>query len=375
MKKNLPEISDMKKLNIKRTFHYIYTHSNCTKQSMAADLNLSLPTVSNCLSYLFSRDLIQYSGSADSTGGRKAQYITIHSHLKSAIGISVTLNHLRIIALDLSGNVIGLSIVKYTYTSITKLSELLSEQLETFINVKGIDRNTILGVNITLPALLSPDNKIIDFAPIFQLTNISFSELTKYIPYNSKVSNDASCGGFCELLSNPQSEDLIYLSLDRGVGGAIFFNRELFNGDHNYSAEFGHMCIHPGGKRCKCGKSGCLEAYCSTDVLSDGFDCSLDDFFREVSLHNEPYCDRLDEYLNHLAIAITNISVIFDKRIVIGGGLSCYAGFYSATLNQKVNDMVSIKKATGLFGFSKHGYNSSCTGAALHYITEFIETI
>lgn len=375
MKNQSVGITDTKKLNIRRVFHYIYTHDFCTKQNMANDLNLSLPTVTNCISYLLSQNLITYNGTATSTGGRKAQYIMINSGLKTAIGILVTIDHLRIVALDLKGNVLGLSIVKYTFISPTNLAEVLSEQLEQFINTKGIIRNSILGVNVCLPALLSSNDTIIDFAPNFQFDHVPSSDLIKYIPYNARVSNDARCGGFCELMNSPLNEDLIYLSIDRLVSGAIYFHRQPFLGDYNYSAKFGHMCIHPGGKECNCGKSGCFEAYCSTDVLCKHFDCTLDIFFKEVSCHNQPYCDMLDEYLTNLAIGISNINMIFDKKVVIGGGLSCYAGFYSAALTQKVDEMQSFQKSSALFSFSKHGYNSPCMGAALQYIMEFIEAI
>lgn len=374
MEQSFEDNKDIKHHNIKRIFKYIYLHKSTTKLEITRELNLSLPTVTNAISYLLMNNLIVYNGVAESTGGRKAHYLTINANYKYSIGIAVTLNHIRIMALDFHGNIIGLTIIGYSYKDISSLAKLISETLEVFINSKAINRNCILGVNVAIPALLSSDNTLILFSSVLRIYNTPVKELIKYIPYRAIVSNDAFCGGYCELLNQESTQDLIYLSIDRGIGGAFFFQRSIVTGDNNCSANFGHMCIHPNGVNCACGKNGCFEVYCSTNVLTDTFHCKLNEFFSELSHHNQTYDKVFEEYLTNLAIGISNIKTIFDQQIIIGGELSCYSSYYSTNLEQKVKERLPFKRNNSVFSFSKHGFNSSCMGASLFLITSYIDT-
>lgn len=60
-----------------------------------------------------------------------------------------------------------------------------------------------------------------------------------------------------------QSDAKLYVMLNTGVGGAYIDKEKLQTGVHNRYGEFGHMTIHPHGRKCFCGKEGCFEAYVS----------------------------------------------------------------------------------------------------------------
>ena len=47
---------------------------------------------------------------------------------------------------------------------------------------------------------------------------------------------------------------MVYLYLERGVGGAIFWDNKQYIGDRGRGGEFGHLCIVPNGKLCHCGQ-------------------------------------------------------------------------------------------------------------------------
>src|SRR5205807_2916947 len=46
-----------------------------------------------------------------------------------------------------------------------------------------------------------------------------------------------------------------------GVGGALILGGDLRLGRIGSCGEIGHVCVWPGGRRCGCGRRGCLEAY------------------------------------------------------------------------------------------------------------------
>ena len=78
-----------------------YAKGFCSRQSLARELGLSLPTVYQNLSELMAAGLVRDSGEQQSTGGRKASGLSIVPDARVAVGISVTEHRLRLAAADL----------------------------------------------------------------------------------------------------------------------------------------------------------------------------------------------------------------------------------------------------------------------------------
>jgi glucokinase len=56
--------------------------------------------------------------------------------------------------------------------------------------------------------------------------------------------------------------DLLVLFLGTGVGGGAVLGGQLLQGGSGVAGEFGHLTVVAGGRQCRCGNLGCLEAYC-----------------------------------------------------------------------------------------------------------------
>jgi glucokinase len=54
--------------------------------------------------------------------------------------------------------------------------------------------------------------------------------------------------------------NLLGVWVGTGVGGGIVLDGELHDG-RGAAGEIGHLIVHPGGRRCSCGRRGCVEAY------------------------------------------------------------------------------------------------------------------
>jgi len=77
------------------------------------------------------------------------------------------------------------------------------------------------------------------------------------------VENDATSAAFGEFAAGgwPRCRDLVLITLGTGVGGGVICDGRVVRGARGFAGELGHMTVHPGGRRCRCGNSGCLEAY------------------------------------------------------------------------------------------------------------------
>lgn len=373
-------LTDRRRQTRNNVYRYIYDAKGfCSRQSLARELGLSLPTVYQNLSDLMSAGLVQDSGEQQPTGGRKASGLSIVAGARVAVGVSVTEHRLRLVAADLSLNELAYQEVdNLPIASFADMGERLAQTLEEFLDRFSIDREKILGVGIALPAVMAPDSRYITAAPTLRLKDTSLEGLTESIPYPTYVENDATSGGHAELFVRGSRQNMAYLSLENGVGGAILFAGAPYVGDNRRSGEFGHMCVEPGGLRCTCGRLGCLEAYCSPRRIRTAFGIPLEEFFPKMERRGPEhveYEELWDNMLRHLAIGVCNIRMALDCDVVLGGFLSEFLAPYLPRLKEYVAGITPFEDDTGYLQLSTLRRHTAPLGVALHFIVDFLERI
>ena len=79
------------------------------------------------------------------------------------------------------------------------------------------------------------------------------------------VSNDANAAAFGELVYGGARgmKNFVMFTLGTGVGGGVVIDGKLVLGKTGGAGELGHVIMLPGGRKCSCGRKGCLETYTS----------------------------------------------------------------------------------------------------------------
>ncbi len=80
------------------------------------------------------------------------------------------------------------------------------------------------------------------------------------------LTNDANAAAIGEMTYGVARgmKDFIMITLGTGVGSGIVVNGQLVYGHDGFAGELGHVIVKPSnGRMCGCGRTGCLEAYCS----------------------------------------------------------------------------------------------------------------
>ncbi|MCI2057509.1 MAG: ROK family protein [Oscillibacter sp.] len=370
-------ITERRRQTRSNIYRHIHTATDfCSKQSLSNALSLSLPTVYQNLTELMEAGLVRYSGEQRSTGGRKAMGLEIVPDARYAVGISITENRLRFVAADL--NLKELAYKKVYHEPVSEKSgfrAFLAEELERFLDENQLDREKLLGVGIALPAVFSPVAGNILLAPSLHLRDVTLQTLAGDLPYPTYFENDATSAGYAEWYTYGHQRDMAFLLLETGVGGAVLVNGGQYQGDNRRSGEFGHICVEAGGLPCRCGKSGCLEAYCSARRISDDLGIPLKEFFLGVSNHNSTYELLWDDMLRHLAIGVNSIRMVLDCDVVLGGFLTQYMEPYLPRLQEYAAAYNTFESDAGYLRLSKFRKHAVPLGVALHFVKEFIETI
>ena len=118
-------------------------------------------------------------------------------------------------------------------------------------------------------------------------------------------------------------------TLGSGVGGAYWKNGSLCADQSNDFARFGHVTLKRNGRKCTCGKLGCVETYLSgramhRDAAKLGIEGSAFDTNRCDVPANAIFLARIRQYL---AATLKKINALcpFDA-VIIGGGAADWMG-------------------------------------------------
>lgn len=135
----------------------------------------------------------------------------------------------------------------------------------------------------------------------------------------------------------------LYLTLSTGVGGGAIVHGELHRGAAGNGGEFGHLMVRPGGRRCTCGRHGCLEGYASgtsiavraREAVQEGRMPSVldaletirgEDVVGAVDAGDALASEIWDETTSIVGQAVTDLVNLFEPEVVVLGGGVTHAG-------------------------------------------------
>jgi glucokinase len=84
------------------------------------------------------------------------------------------------------------------------------------------------------------------------------------------VENDGNAAAWAEFrygAAKAAEDSMALVTVGTGIGGGLVLGGEILRGGHGMAAEMGHVRVVPGGRRCGCGRQGCLEQYASGSAL------------------------------------------------------------------------------------------------------------
>lgn len=365
---------DIKSANRVKIMKYLIDHNKASRQELAHELNFSMPTLFQIVNDLIDLGLICESGEYGSTGGRRAKILTLCPNSYYVAGVGVSKNHIQLILMDLSKEIISSRYLTVPFEDTIGYYEQFGTIVGDFLKDNQINNensNRLLGVGISLPGTLDLENGVIKSSYTLGINNVSFKNFSHQIPQPVHFSKNSIDSAFAEVAD--KNENIIYLSLNDTVGGGAYLNQKVYLGDHFKAMVLGHIIIVAGGRQCYCGKRGCLNAYCSARTLCEDSNMSLDVFFDALKQGNRS-CDMLwDSYLEHLAVGIANLRAIFDCKIILGGKISPYLTEHINRLSQKVLKHSIYEHDASFITLGKYHQEVFAVGAAKMLLERCIE--
>lgn len=367
---------EVKRMNRNSVFRYMLREGEGSKSSVAAALNLSIPTVAQSFKELQKAGLIQEAGTMESIGGRKAMNYRCVNDLKVAIGVDITRNHVNIVVIDLSMNPLYLKRINIKLHDNQESYNKLKTIIDDTIIKSGINIENILGLGISLPAIVDETGtKLYGMHEEMEITYDIYNIVKQWYPFPVKLGNDADSAGRAEMALSGIKDNTIYFFVSPSVGGSIVIDGKIQYGISRRAGEFGHMTLVPGGRQCYCGRTGCVNSYCTTELLTAQTGGNMKEYFSLLKAGEEKCKEVWDEYLDYLALAIHNLMTSFDMKIVIGGYLGQYIVDYIPQIEERVGNIDRYLKGAEFIQPANLKYEASAVGAAAEFTERYIGEI
>ena len=148
--------------------------------------------------------------------------------------------------------------------SVEKYIDALKRELLPVMEQVG--RGKIIGAGVGAPNGNFFTGEIV-FAPnlpwrgVIQMAKL----IGEALSVTATLTNDANAAAIGEMIYGAAKgmKDFILVTLGTGVGSGFVANGELIYGHDGFAGELGHVIAVRGGRKCGCGRRGCLEAYAS----------------------------------------------------------------------------------------------------------------
>lgn len=366
-------VDESRRSNKVRIAKCILDSGEISKAEIASKLDLSMPTVFKNIKELIQLGIVTEGNEYQSTGGRKAKGLSIADHIMYAAGIDITRNHISYVFIDLKGNLLCQKRIRSSYENTLDYYEALYEEFICFLKESGIERNKILGVGISVPGIIDAQNQMIITSHVLKVNNVSLKNLSQLFEFDVYYENDANSAAIAEFAD--RNRDAVYVSLSDTVGGCVYINQGVYTGEHYRSAEFGHMNLVRNGAKCYCGKKGCADVYCSARVLSCHGNGSLEGFFDLLQAGDESAKKVWEKYLEDLAVLVTDLRMVFDCDIILGGYVGGYLKKYIMDLNKKVVKLDPFDNDTTYLQTCRYEREASAVGIAMRFIEKYFDML
>ena len=363
--------TDKKTITRSRILNYVINNQITSKAEVSKNLNLSMPTVLSNINDLIAKGIIIETGEYESTGGRKAKSIGINPSYRYSVGIVITANHVGIVLVNLKYEIVKFRRVRMKFSPDASYCQDLSVLTSEFLkDTEYQDR--ILGIGISIPGIISQKAHLLIKSHALQLENYSLSFLEQAFDLPVYFENDANAAMMAEDMN--RYKNAIYLSLNNTLGGAFCIGGKLFQGENQKAGEFGHMILVPGGRKCYCGKKGCADAYCAASALTDEIN-SLETFMEQLKSGDEAAEEKWSEYLDMLAVLISNLRMAYDMDIILDGEVGGYLAEHMLPLGEKVMEYNGFDHDIRYLRNCSYKREASAVGAAKHFLQDFIKNI
>ena len=326
---NLPRVGGFNRAVV---LDAIRAQGQVSRVELAERTGLTAQTMSNIVRALIDDGLVAEDGQAPSTGGKRRVLLRVVPDAYSAVGLHLDPERITGVLLDLAGGV-RLRCQRRVPAGATPQA-VIGALARAVRQLAGRSPSTVLGVGLAVPGPLDAEQRQVLAPPNLDgWTEVALADvLQERVGMPVVMDNDATAAAIGERWAGAAGS-FVYAHLGSGVGVGVVLGDQVHRGTSNNAGEIGHIGSG-GGRTCRCGRRGCLEAYSSMRALVDDWRSAAPgaaDGYEAVSAQYELLCRRagggdavaarvLRQSATRLGHALaTVVSTLDVDHVVLGG--------------------------------------------------------
>ena len=269
-------MTDVKRTNRSAVLRLLHEKGPMSRKKLAENMGLTPAALTGLVAELREEGLIvEGDAVASGSAGRREVPVVLDPHSRCALGVLLNLRQAIVSAVWLDGAVIfsqTLALPPHAPAEETlkRVAETLLDGIETY----GLEREKIVGIGVAARGILSADGRTLvdSFGALAEADYPLCERLEALTGFETHMANNVralfAAQNFFDRDMAPECQ--FFLRCEYGIGAALSVSGQIWQGVSRQCAEIGHIpVVRQGGKRCSCGKCGCLETIASPTAIRE----------------------------------------------------------------------------------------------------------
>ena len=335
----------IRRINRSLILNMVKERQPVSRAQLARALNLSKTTVSSIVDELVRKKLLVEYGDCCPSGGAGRPSVMLGFNPRSAycIGIDIASANLRLIITDLAGE----ALYETKRPPSSRMGELIGV-VEEAVRDCGLKMEAVFGMGIGVPGIVTAEGSVVR-AKFLGWSNFPLKRLMEeHFPFPVFVENGVNLAALGErwLGSGDQVDDMLFVRIGTGIGGAVICGGQLIHGAGGNAGEIGYFLESRDvelGNVNQPGQQGVLERKCSGAALT-GHGRPTEELFAAYGQGDREAARVVEPFIRDLSVAIANcVSLLGPAKAVIGGDVSEQMSPVIYRLREEVERLTPIR--------------------------------
>jgi glucokinase-like ROK family protein len=384
----------VREINLSLIMNRLHRHAPVSRAALAEMTGLNKSTVSSLVHALLAHGFVHEIGTSSSGIGRPSVLLTLNPQAGYIVSAEIGVGFILVICADFTVRVFWelrepISPDMEQAEVLRRLIQLIREAMTSAdFAVHG---QRLLGIALGVPGLVKQVDGRLLFAPNLGWREVGIgAQLREAFPGVAiYIDNEANLAALGEYFFGAAQyyDDILYISVGVGLGGAFVRSGQLMRGANGFAGELGHISMYPDGELCNCGNRGCWETAVSQQILfrrvreaiSQGAPTILNEDELNIAAitaaaraGDRIALDALRAVGRELGVGIASLVNVLNPDLVLVGGSMSVAGEFLMPAVQAEVDRRALKwsAASVAVALARHG-DQACVmgGAAVVYQT------
>ena len=306
--------------NEKLVLKEIFNHQNISRTEISKNLGINKATISSILNKLKSKSLVREVGEGDSTksGGRKPILLKVNHLYGYFISLDLTYSSVEVMYNYFDGNVIQHESYKLPNDNVSSILDILKEHVD--VREKHDTIHGLLGMSVSIHGVVDNDQNVI-YLPFHKTDGVSITEMLKeFAKVPVMIENEANLSALYErnFKHSLSINNLIALSIHKGIGAGLIINNKLYRGANGEAGEIGKTLVSKVSNNVETYHK--IEDIFSQEALLQNLSHQLGETLT-LSKLNQYYKERnsvvvqeMEQFINKIAILIHNLNTQFNPN-------------------------------------------------------------